>query len=256
MRFDATWLPGGGAQGFAVNDLELSATFALPAVEGWEPLLLTPGLAARFWAGPDSAAFPGRPDLPPQVYDVALDLGWRPRLAPWLFADVGVTPGLYSDLREVDSDSFRLRGRALAVVALSRQWQFVGGVLYVNRLETKILPAGGVIWSPNEDTRCELLFPQPKVARRLITLGLTQWWGYVLGEFGGGTWTVERADGGADVADYRDLRLIVGLEWVSGTGIKSRLEAGYVFQREVSFGSATPDFRPDSAVMIRAGIGF
>src|SRR5207253_10843380 len=97
-RFDSTWLPpAGGARGFGINDQELSATFALPTVAGWAPVLFTPGFATRLWSGPRSGAVVGHPDLPAQVYDVNLDVGWRPRLARWLFADLGVTPGLYGD---------------------------------------------------------------------------------------------------------------------------------------------------------------
>ncbi len=256
VRFDATWIPRGGAHGFGINDLELSTTFALPLVGGWEPLLLTPAFAARLWDGLDSTAFPGRPDLPAQVYDVSLDIGWRQRLARWLFADVGLTPGLYSDFHDLTTESFRLRGRAVGIVAFSPQWQLTAGVLYVNRLHTKVLPTGGVIWRPDDGTRFEVLFPQPKISRKLTTTGTTQWWGYVMGEFGGGSWTVERASGAEDLADYRDLRLLLGMEWVGQGGLKSRLELGYVFQREISHRSPSLESRPASAVLIRGGISF
>jgi hypothetical protein len=256
-RFDSTWLPpAGGARGFGINDQELSATFALPTVPGWAPVLLTPGFAARQWAGPRSDALPGRPDLPAQVYDLNLDVGWRPRLAQWLFADLGVTPGLYGDFHEINSHTFRPRGRAVGIVAFSPEVQLAAGVLYINRLHAKIMPAGGVIWRPNDDTRYELLFPQPKGAWRLMTTGSTQWWGYVAGEFGGGTWSVERAGGRPDVVDYRDLRLLLGVEWLNPGGYKAHLEIGYAFQRELRFLSATPEFAPEHTVLLRAGVGF
>jgi hypothetical protein len=256
-RFDSTWLPpAGGARGFGINDQEASATFALPTAEGWAPVLFTPNLAARFWSGPRSDAVVGHPDLPAQVYDVSLDVGWRPRLARWLFADLGVTPGLYGDFRFIDSHTFRPRGQAVGIVAFSPEVQLVAGVLYINRLHAKILPAGGIMWCPNEGTRYELLFPQPKGAWRLLTTGATQWWGYVAGEFGGGTWTVERTGGRQDVVDYRDLRLLLGMEWVNPSGVKAHLEIGYAWQRELRFLSATPEFAPDPTLLLRAGVGF
>ncbi len=200
------------------------------------------------------AAF--HPEAPAHVYDASLDVGWRPRLARWLFADLGVTPGLYGDFRRIDSHTFRPRGRAIAIVAFSPQLQVAAGVLYINRLHPKIMPAGGIIWSPNEDTRYELLFPQPKGTWRLLTTGTTQWWGYLAGEFGGGTWSVVRADGRPDVVDYRDLRLLAGMEWRTPTGFKAHVEVGYAFQRELRFISATPEFAPDHTVLLRAGVGF
>jgi hypothetical protein len=256
LRYDDTGLPGGGRRGFAVNDVELAATVGVPWQPALSPLLLTPSFALHSWGGPRSAGFPGHPDLPADVYDAYLEAGWRERWAPWLFTDVAVAPGLSADFHEVRSSSFRVHGRGLAIVAFSPQWQAVGGVLYTGRNNAKVLPAGGVIWNPNEDTRCEFLFPQPKVSRRLVTLGDVPLWGYLAGEFGGGAWTVERADGRPDSVDYRDVRVLLGLEWVTQRGLKAHVEAGYVFDRVLDFTSATPDFKPDSTLMLRAGISY
>ena len=64
-----------------------------------------------------------------------------------------------------------------AIVAFSPELQLAAGVLYINRLHAKIMPAGGVIWRPNEDTRYELLrgcghCPQIEEADRVIELVL------------------------------------------------------------------------------------
>jgi hypothetical protein len=144
----------------------------------------------------------------------------------------------------------------VGIVAFSPQWQVVAGMLYVNRLHTQVLPAGGVIWNPTEITRCELLFPQPKISHQLVALGLPRWWAFVMGEFGGGTWTIERADGATDLADYRDFRLIVGLEWDGPAGVKGRFETGYVFNRALQYTSATPGLKLDNTILVRAGISF
>ena len=41
-------------------------------------------------------------------------------------------------------------------------------------------------------------------------------WGFVEGEYGGNTWTIERTQlgGFGDVVDYNDLRLSLGAEWI------------------------------------------
>jgi hypothetical protein len=111
------------------------------------------------------------------------------------------------------------------------------------------------LWRPNDDTRGDLVFPSPKLAHRLTTIGLTQWWGYVAGEFGGGTWSVERASGTGDTADYSDLRLLGGLEWVHGSGAKFHCEIGYVFGRKVRFAGG-PDFQPTDTLLLRAGFAY
>jgi hypothetical protein len=255
IRFDATWLPDLGKQGLGVTELELGTTLLVPCLGDAAPLRFTPGFATRLWDGPSSSAGVGRPDMPPQTYDLYLDCGWRPRLARWLFADLGITPGLYTDFREVNADSFRLRGRGLAIVAFSEQLQLMAGVLYVNRNNTKVLPAGGLVWSPDERTRCELVFPQPKISRQLVAAEARQVWGYVAGEFGGGAWTIERAGGYGDSVDYRDIRVFLGLEWREA-GHKGRIEMGYVFNRRLDYVSATPNFDPRATLMLRAGFSW
>ena len=64
---------------------------------------------------------------------------------------------------------------------------------------TKVLPAGGFIWSPDEDTRLQVTFPQPKLARRVGAVGGAGWWVYAAGEFGGGTWAYRTPAGAANV---------------------------------------------------------
>jgi hypothetical protein len=253
LKFDYTWLPATGASSLQINDFELSATAAVPLADGWAPLLVTPDVAAHFWQGPRSGA---APDLPPSLYDASVEFAWRPRLAPWLFADLAVQPGIYGDFKEWTADTFQLRGRGLAIVAFSPQLQVAAGALYVNRNKTKVLPAGGVIWNPDADTRLQFLFPQPKFSRRIVSVGDAQLWSYLAGEFGGGRWSVERADGSADSIDYTDARVILGVEWVAPHGPSGHVEVGYAFARRVNFTSDTPDYKPGSTLMLRAGFCF
>jgi hypothetical protein len=230
---------------------------AFPLVDGWAPLTFSPGVGAHFWEGP-SAHSPA-PFLPAHLYDAYLDIGWRPQLARWLFLDLVVTPGLYSDLEHLDSEAFQLRGRAVAIVAFSPELQLAGGALYVNRIMTKVLPAGGVIWNPNEDTKLFCVFPQPKLARRLTHDGNTEWWAYLAGEFGGGKWSFEGPANHFDVIDYTDWRILLGVEWLNKPGVKGHVEVGYVFNRAVRFDgntSSQPDFKPDSTCLLRVGLSF
>lgn len=256
LRFDYTGLPGDSKTDFYVQDIELSGTFALPWHSGLAPLLLTPGAAVHAWNRHASADVPGAGVLPGQLYDLTLDIGWKERLAPWLFVDLGVTPGLYTDFKEVNASSFRPHGRGLGILALSESWQLVGGVMYVNRNHVKILPAGGVLWSPSEDTRCQLVFPAPKIAQRLATCGSTSMWAYVAGEFGGGAWTYERPGGLPDLVDYSDGRLLGGVEWDTANGVKGKVEIGWVLNRQITFGSPAPEVHPGGTFLLRAGLRY
>jgi hypothetical protein len=256
-KFDYTYLPGTGSQAFTINDFETSTKFTIPLGD-LAPLWLTPGGAVRLWGGPQSGPPGVGPDLPPQVYDLYFDIGWRPRPKEWLFFDMVVTPGLYSDFHNFDSSAFRPRGRGSAIIALSERFQFVLGTMYTNRLQTKILPIGGILWKPDDDTKYTLLFPAPKIARRISTNDDVSWWAYISGEFGGGTWAIQRDNGTNDAVDYSDIRVILGLEQITESGRNFHVEAGYVFSRRISYKSDNPpgNFDPDPTLMLRAGFSF
>jgi len=252
LKLNSTWLPDQQTTGLAINDLEVSATWAVPLAKESAPLLVTTALAGHWWEGPQASL----PALPASLCDLYLDIGWQPRFARWLFADLGVTPGLYADFKDAPSAGFLLRGRALGIVAFSPELQVVAGLLWVNRNQVKLLPAGGVLWQPSPDTKLDLVFPQPKIAQRLGGTARAQWWGYLAGEFGGGRWATTDSSGQTDWIDYTDTRALVGLECVFLDGLKGHIEAGYAFGRKVTFSSGAAEFEPDSALLLRAGLRY
>jgi hypothetical protein len=239
-----------------INSVAASTTMNFPFFYNQAPLLITPGGAIHWLDGPHS--FGSAPaDLPPRLYDLYLDAAWKPVITPWLSADLGVRVGIYTDYRHVTGNSIRVMGRGLGILTFSPSLRVALGVVYLDRVKVKILPAGGVIWTPDEDTRYEILFPNPKLARRLLTLGTTEWWWYVSGEYGLGSWTIERADGRGDQVDINDLRAIVGLEWHALSGTRGIFEIGYVFDRKLTYRSGSPhDFKLTDTIMLRAGVAY
>jgi Domain of unknown function (DUF6268) len=246
-KFDITSVTGRITGDVGIMDIELASTLNYNL--GLAPLKVTPYFAVHFWNVGDANPFL-------YLYDLNVEFAWRPRLAEWLFVDLAVTPGLYTDFKHVSADSFQMRGRAAAIFAFSEQLQLVAGAMYVNRNRVKVLPAGGVIWNQSEDTRWFLVFPQPKISHRFGTVGATQIWGYVAGEFGGGRWEVERVRGVNDSFDYTDLRVILGIESVYAERLRGHLEIGYVFSRRMNFANAAADFTLPSTLMARAGFRF
>jgi hypothetical protein len=258
VNFEYTWLaPMGGDEKFGWNSADLSLTFGFPIFYNTEtPLLVTPGFTAHFLDGPVTMMMPTGGDLPPQLFDAYLDFAWRPRVTPWLSGDLGFRTGVYTDLDHIDSDSLRFMGRGLAVFTFTPTMQVAAGVVYLDRNPIKLLPSGGLIWTPNQDARYEILFPNPKLAHRLTTLGTTEWWWYVAGEYGGGSWSVERI-AGDDIFDYNDIRAIVGVEWTGQSGVRGLIEVGYVFDREILYRYLPPtSFDPEDTVMVRGGLTF
>lgn len=256
-----TWLYGNDTvNALEINRTEIAATFGVPIFYNPDtPLLLTPGFAFNWLGGPtfvDPNAGGAGADLPPRVYDAYLDAAWHPQLTDWLSADLGVRTGVWTDFEEVSTDSIRVLGRGLGVVSLTPQFDFLVGVWYLDRNRVSLLPAGGVHWRPGPEWDAYLVFPNPKVRKRWINFGPSQWWLYASGEYGGGRWTIERMDGRPDDFDYNDVRVIVGAEWETQTQMHGFVEVGYVFARELIYdGTMMPaDFNLDSTVMVRTGI--
>ena len=260
VRAEHTLLLGDNTiDALTINRTELASTFAIPLGASVEtPLLVTPGFAFNWFEGPGTVPMAMTPqaDLPPRVYDAYLDLAWNPRFAPEVGAELGFRTGVWTDFDEVDGDSMRFLGRGLGVVSIGPQFDLLLGAVYLDRLRVKILPAGGVRWRPTPLWDLYLVFPNPKIRRTLASSGSADWWWYVAGEYGGGSWTVEREAGG-DRFDYNDVRVVFGLEWQTPTQARGHMEVGYVFDRELLFDSGAPDrFKVDDAVMFRIGVGF
>ncbi len=259
VRGRYTWLSPMGSQSLGVNDVDVSATFALP-FRSLSPFLITPGFTAHFFQGPVTEA-PDFADLPPVTYDAFLDTAWHPQITPWLGANLGVRVGAYTDFNTFSTQSIRIMGRGLGVLTLTPTLQFALGVVYIDRVLVKILPAGGLIWTPNPDARYEILFPNPKLAHRWTTIGNTDVWFYATGEYGGGSWTMQRSMGGMvptfnDQADYNDIRVALGLEAYGYRGMHGFFEVGYVFDRQIIYRGGAPEYNPSDTIMLRAGLSY
>jgi hypothetical protein len=246
-----TWLASeDNPQSMGVNDVEVKTALALPVGCLATPLILTPGFGAHYFNGPIA------PDVPAHTYEAYLDIRWMRQVSQCVGIDVAVTPGWYSDFEQSNSDALRIGARGIALISVSPTFQIALGAVYLDRDDVPLLPLGGVIWAPHEDLRLELTAPRPKVARRVYACGDVCHWVYLAGEFGGGSWAVERATGAEDVLNYRDYRAILGWERTSVCGWSGRVEAGYVFNREIEYQSAPASFEVDDTFMLRAELSF
>lgn len=256
-RLEGTQLLKFGERGLGVTETEARLGIDIPFLNPDAPLKIIPAAGARWFEGPVAPFGTPRPDLPPWVTDFYVDLTWRPRLAEWLFIDMRVTPGFYSDLQNTSSDAFRMRGHGMAIIALSEKFQILLGVAYINRYNYKVVPLGGIRWVPNEDTELRLFVPAPRITHRIA------WWGdakvnvYLTGDYGGGIWAIRRENGQDDSVDYSDFRLVSGIEAEFPGNRRWFAEVGYVFNRRIDYVSNVPTtFRPTDTIMFRMGVAY
>jgi len=268
IRLDYLWMPGNGGKEIGINDIGLSATFALPFFYNTQtPLLVTPGFAIHCWSGPETL-LPGPPppaDLPGQTYDAYLDAAWNPQPTPLFGAELNFRIGVGADFKKVTTRSLRFTGKGLAVLNLSPSFQLKGGVIYYDRVHLKLLPAGGVVWTPTQDWRFDIVFPYPRVTKKLNAVGTTEWWLYFAGSYpNGGAWTIKRADeadvaiaGQIDLVDYTDMRVAAGLEFRAINNVRGFVESGVAFERQLHYRSDLPDvFYGNVTVFLHAGLAY
>jgi hypothetical protein len=218
--------------------------------------LIAPGFATHFWSGPQ---FPLTPGLPARAYDAYLNVAWNPQFSRTVEGELAFRVGVYSDFSQIINESIRYQGAGYALIALSPSFQLKAGVVYLDRNRIKILPAGGVIWTPNDDVRLEILFPNPKLAMRLPGYSTTEWWAYVRGEYGGGAWTVEPFPGFVGdpmEIDYNDIRVGLGLDFETVRGLNGLVEVGVTFEREIYYPFYGFTFHPDPTIYLRGGLAY
>ncbi len=228
---------GNGADELGINDFDFSVAAAFPNfLYSNQPLYVVPSFSLHLWSGPR----PPHGDLPANAYSAFLDFGWSTDPVKPVGGEVGVRLGVFSDFNTVNTHSGRIMGQGLLRLQMTPQTTLRGGVIYIDRNDLKLLPAFGILWTPNTQTRFDIFFPHPKLAQQLTTMGNQDIWWYVGGEYGGGAWTVEREGGLSDRIDINDIRLTLGVEWGQSALLQQGrrtgfFEAGWVTNREVVY---------------------
>lgn len=253
LIFNGTWLAGGtDSRSFGQNDLESKVILALPCPTRDSPLVITPGFTVHFLQGPANV------DLPPRLFETYMQFRWLSQVTPQWGLDLAVTPGVFSDFNQGANDAFRLTGHGAVAWTYNPAAKFVLGAAYLDVPDDNLIPIGGVIWTPNEDLIFDLIFPTPKISRRIHCFDNlnkeVETWVYIAGEFANDAWAIAHSDGSNDLVVLRDNRVILGLERKIHGGLTANVEVGYVFSRRIRFNSDIPDFKPEDTVLLRGGL--
>jgi hypothetical protein len=132
----------------------------------------------------------------------------------------------------------------------------VAGVIYLDRYDVNLLPAGGLLWTPADDRRFELIFPRPRLAWRVAERPRASHWLYVAAEFGGNQWAMQSTTGRDQIIVIRDYRLLAGWERrPANLGLSWRFETGWVTGRSVEYYlSDQPWLSPSDTFLMRGGV--
>ncbi len=267
LSFVNTYLPRMGSDGFGLYDTELTSVWGLPCPTKDAPLVITPGFATHWLDGPASL------DIPAQLHDVYTEFRWLPKLGDRFRADIAVQPGYYSDWDGSTTRAVRILGHGSGIYDWTPNFQIVLGAAYLDRPDIEVLPIAGFIWKPDANAEYRVVFPTPKISWCLSDFNpllcfqpplrgfqhpypKTEYWFYLAGELGGGTWAIRHSDGTSDLMSYSDWRVYAGLETRSITTIGSFIEVGYVFHRTIRLSSTGDDVEFGDTLMARAGLNF
>jgi hypothetical protein len=229
--FEYTHIPRSGnkAKAFGMDEIDIRMQLAIPCrfipnngQTGF--FYVAPGGSLVWWNGPV-----GPPHMSPNGFGAFLDLGMQPKFNDIFSLIAWGRLGVFSDFENFSSDAWRYQGRLEGVGVLSPQMQLHAGVIYYGRARVKLLPTVGVVWTPDDNWVLRLVFPNPKVSRRLWTGPQADWWGYVHMDYGGGSWDIK--DRG--LTDYNDLRLGMGIEFAAPSRIGGYFEFGGSLDREL-----------------------
>jgi hypothetical protein len=253
LIFNGTWLAGGtDSRSFGQNDLESKVILALPCPTRDSPMVITPGFTVHYLQGPDNV------DLPPRLFETYMQFRWLSQVTPQWGLDLAVTPGVFSDFNQGSNDAFRLTGHAAAAWTYNPTTKIVLGAAYLDTFDINVSPVGGICWKPNDELTFDIIYPTPKISKRIHWFdGLNkdvETWVYVAGEVAYDSWTIAQSDEANNQVLLSDDRLILGLQRKTRGGLCASVEIGYVFNRRIRFNSDIPDFYPESTVLLRGGL--
>lgn len=245
----ATWLAP--IDGFGVSDVEAKTQLVIPVFVKGSPLRLAMGFADTMMQTPAGI------DVPDQLLGLQAELRWFIPFRETLAVDLAAGGGMFSDLSGSGSRGFRLTGRAILVKTVSDRLKWSVGALYLGRQNLKAIPVAGLIYTPQDDVRIELLIPRSRIARRMAWVGTREHWMYFgLELFGGNSWAIEQAGGVQDVVIYKDNRFIFGYETKAPGALAGRVEAGYVFGRHLEFENDPAKLDPGGTMLLRVGVTY
>ena len=261
-RVRQTWIHGstGGAgigNELNINDLELATTATWPRfLGGSQPLRISPGFIFHWWNGPNTDATGA--DLPSQAYSAYLAFDHTTDPSRGFGFDNNLTVGYFSDFDNTSSDALRVTGRLVGWRRINEYMVGKLGVEYLDRIRLKLLPVVGIYANPHPDMKIDLAFPRSKISHRIPNFNNFEGWAYVGGEYGGGSWAIERPVAGfEDQVDINDVRAYLGLEWIGPRRVTGFVEFGYVFERELVYRSDPINDVPlQDSLMLRSGFAF
>jgi hypothetical protein len=174
--------------------------------------------------------------LPQDLHALFLDAGAAYRINDKSFASLKLTPGFYSDFKELGDDDLRMPALALGGYSFDNGVTVVGGFIYrFGYRARQFIPALGFSYQPDQYWRFDLVAPRPGItyfASRQLQL-------FVVGDFSSDEYELKDRSIGAKAISYSDYKAMAGFNYLPVPALKFSTSIGYAFDRRFVFYDST-----------------
>ena len=251
---DVVFMPAAAARGVSgnlqVTELNSWVRYATPLSDR-SLFTYTLSMNGKFWKGPSGVA------LPYDNNQIMSDFQFTLQGPSDWIVQVGLTPQFNSDFKGgLTSRALFLDGRAVALKRLSPHWQLALGAEFLDRVQNRVIPYGGVVWSPSDRWEFRFMFPKSRISYYAGNHRGVDTWLYAAAEYNVDAFAIYReASRTNEQVEMQDYRLLLGCNAQYGRLI-TFLEAGSVLRRQLRFSGPDPRFDVAPTAMVRAGFTF
>lgn len=259
-RYDAGYLPNEstekGLGDFGVFEFDAEWEYSTPLSWGWIFSFIQE-YDLRTWDGPTGSATVPTVALPGQVHR----LGWDFELASPgnypLSVQLGFNPSINTDFQNgLSSNAWNFDSRGIIFFRTTPNFMLAAGAGFWDRVNDKVIPYAGFVWTPDDRWEWRLVLPQPRVSYFLGTPWGFATWLYARAEYHVEAYEIQlQTTGVREKVELEDWRALIGIRNDNGW-YSSFIEGGWVFGREVDFKNGTPGFDISSGFITRAGLRF
>lgn len=255
--FDVGYLPkedveGGGNLGVFEFNTEMRHTTPAPMQHIFS---IAPQYNFRAYNGSDAE----------EAHRFGLDLRLTsPAWGPFTW-EIDFNPSVGTDFeRNLTSDAWMFDVRGALFYRATPQHLIVLGVMYWDRVNDRVLPYAGVVFTPNQYLEIRAMFPKSEISLFLGTpWGVPQWL-YLAGEYhveayqfgvSGASLLGLLAGIGHEQIQFEDWRAVLGVR-SEHMGMTSFLEAGWVFSRDIEAKQLNLGTDLSSGFIVRFGVRY
>ncbi len=217
---------------------------------------ITPQFGLRNWDGPTSGVISPTTALPGNAYRFGLDLELStPANGPWSY-QLGFTPSINSDFaNSLSSNAWQFDGRGIIFYRPAPQIMYAFGAAYWDRVDDRVVPIAGLVWTPDSIWEFRLIFPEPRISVFLGNVWGAATWFYARAAYNVEAYEIQARGGGREQVELEDWRATLGFRQDNGY-TTAFIEAGWAFGRDVDFDNGTRGFSIDTGFIARAGLRF